>query len=376
VTLRRDLRNVRDLFSVAKLCRRLGLKPGRRYARTVQRGARLCRERRFKPTEAFRLGLLAPEVQAGWPERCVSRKELTKVQRVLNPEKCNMLVQDKALFYQICVSLSIPVPEVYAVWRGSAGGRRADFAPLSTPEEWQEFLAEQVPDEFVVKRIRGAYGQGFNVFRRSGDGFDDAAGTHYRPAEFYHRFCAPSMDGGVLLQERLKNHPELVRLSRTEFLQTVRVVTLLDSRGEGRLLHAHFKPIVGPHIVDTFLDGLLGNVEAPLELATGILRPANQIQADGTGVRTIPTHPETGVRFEGFGLPFWEEACALAIRAAEAFWPLRTIGWDVALTPDGPRLVEGNAWWDPPNQHGRMGELFAILKAEISKLQARPANVG
>jgi hypothetical protein len=39
----------------------------------------------------------------------------------------------------------------------------------------------------------------------------------------------------------------------------------------------------------------------------------------------------------------------LVFRAARLFLPLRTIGWDVAIAPDGPILMEGNAYWDPFN---------------------------
>ena len=39
--------------------------------------------------------------------------------------------------------------------------------------------------------------------------------------------------------------------------------------------------------------------------------------------------------------------CSVNERAARAFAPLRTIGWDVAITPDGPSLIEGNVTWDP-----------------------------
>ncbi len=37
----------------------------------------------------------------------------------------------------------------------------------------------------------------------------------------------------------------------------------------------------------------------------------------------------------------------LVRRAALAFAPLRTIGWDVAISDAGPSLIEGNVLWDP-----------------------------
>jgi hypothetical protein len=45
-------------------------------------------------------------------------------------------------------------------------------------------------------------------------------------------------------------------------------------------------------------------------------------------------HPDTGVRFEGHAVPFYEEAVALCRRFL--------IGWDVAITPRGPLILEPN----------------------------------
>jgi hypothetical protein len=54
-------------------------------------------------------------------------------------------------------------------------------------------------------------------------------------------------------------------------------------------------------------------------------------------------HPVTGATIEGRQLPDWLAACSLVIRAhAQAFHEYVIIGWDVALTPDGPLLIEGN----------------------------------
>jgi hypothetical protein len=85
-------------------------------------------------------------------------------------------------------------------------------------------------------------------------------------------------------------------------------------------------------------------------LATGRINWMRTARPDGVGLVEVTRHPVTGAVLPGFQLPLWPEACALARRAALSFRPLLTVGWDIAFTPDGPLLIEGNAWWDPPNQ--------------------------
>jgi Sugar-transfer associated ATP-grasp len=41
-------------------------------------------------------------------------------------------------------------------------------------------------------------------------------------------------------------------------------------------------------------------------------------------------------------LPYWDEVKNLAARAARAVAPLRYVGWEIALTNDGPVVIEGN----------------------------------
>jgi hypothetical protein len=62
---------------------------------------------------------------------------------------------------------------------------------------------------------------------------------------------------------------------------------------------------------------------------------------------TTPTAPGTGAQVARRPVPFFEESCALVRRAAPAMLPMRTLGWDVALTPGGPVVLEANNWWAP-----------------------------
>jgi hypothetical protein len=59
----------------------------------------------------------------------------------------------------------------------------------------------------------------------------------------------------------------------------------------------------------------------------------------------MPVHPVTGAPTVGVQLPEWDAVLALVSRAAEAFAPLRAVGWDVAITDGGVVLLEANAWW-------------------------------
>lgn len=53
-------------------------------------------------------------------------------------------------------------------------------------------------------------------------------------------------------------------------------------------------------------------------------------------------HPNTGAQIAGATLHRWDEVRAFAIAAHKVFGDRVIVGWDIAVTPDGPVLVEGN----------------------------------
>jgi hypothetical protein len=53
-------------------------------------------------------------------------------------------------------------------------------------------------------------------------------------------------------------------------------------------------------------------------------------------------HPDSGEAFHGIKLPFRQETFSLLKGIAILFPGCEIIGWDIALTPDGPVIVEGN----------------------------------
>lgn len=57
------------------------------------------------------------------------------------------------------------------------------------------------------------------------------------------------------------------------------------------------------------------------------------------------THPDSGASITEFTVPMWDEVLALVDQAARVVPTVPYVGWDVAVGPDGPVLIEGN--WTP-----------------------------
>ena len=360
-TFKREIKKLQWLFNLAIFSHKIVPIWNINYFKVFLHAIHLCRNERFMPAEAFRLGLFRPNLVPIELSKYISRKKLTKVQESLNPPSWATLLKDKSIFYRYCMALDIPIPKLYGIFIKRVAGWSYKGSALRNRDDWKRFFDNQLPQEFVIKPVRGAYGRGVNIFRKTEKGFIDAFAKLYTAADIYDMMFLSIDDDSFLIQERLKNHLYIVRISSTEALQTVRIITFIDSDYQCHILHAHFKTIVDHRVIDTFLDGLTGNIEASVTLTNGVLKPANQITSSGEGIRTVHKHPKTGISFEGFKLPFWTEACSLVKEAAPKFLPIRTIGWDVALTPNGPYIMEGNIWWEPPNQHRDMDIILNVL---------------
>jgi short-subunit dehydrogenase involved in D-alanine esterification of teichoic acids len=62
-----------------------------------------------------------------------------------------------------------------------------------------------------------------------------------------------------------------------------------------------------------------------------------------------PRHCDSGAAIEGVSVPYWEQAMDLCVKVATAIPGMVHVGWDVAITADGPVIVEGNARLANPN---------------------------
>lgn len=168
---------------------------------------------------------------------------------------------------------------------------------------------------------------------------------------------APEERAVMILQPRLRNHPVLRALYPPDApLSTLRVTTTLNplTRQPEVTRCALRMGRAGSLVDNTARGGIWSNINLQDgTLTAGVKRHTFGKYRDGKALRH-EVHPDTGKRFVGLRVPWFEEGKALALEAHQMLAPdALTLGWDIALWEERPVLLEVNVWtvvydYDPP----------------------------
>jgi hypothetical protein len=331
------------LVSTAREASRAYGVPPLRVARTARR---LRRTGAWEYREALAQGLLDPACPEEVRRRAVSRHLRREIQTRLNPVSLEPFTEEKVTFNRYCEVAGIPVPALYGTV-GRAGGWSAASGRIVTDgDAFAAMVARDLPERFIVKPTFGLLGLGVQAFERRADGtLLDSGGRALDARALHARLVADPEFDLFIVQERLRNHPDVEALVDTPVVQTLRLNTLVCRDGGVRILSAQMKLAIGRGDADNFRSGETGNGLCDVDMATGTLGPLTTVAPGGRGAVRHDALPATGRRVTGWRVPMFEEACGVALAGAPWFMPMRTLGWDVAITPDGPIVIETNNYW-------------------------------
>lgn len=247
-----------------------------------------------------------------------------------HPANYNCLLQDKFLFGRYVSSLGFPTPRIL----GLAG---PDWVWLLDPVQeltWEDFLARH-DGTFFVKDVLGERAQGvFRITLRQGKLF--LGEESVLPDVLKSRLSPLS-----ILQEPVQQHPVLSAMNPAA-VNTLRLVTVRAGK-QIEPLAAMLRLGAGSGVCDNLAEGGLAvgvNLTDGTLMRWGFFKP-------GFGKRT-DRHPRTGFVFEQVPLPFFRESVEAACCLHRFFYGTHSIGWDIAITEEGPTFLEGNNSWEIP----------------------------
>jgi hypothetical protein len=259
-----------------------------------------------------------------------------------------IVLRDKQMFKIICDYYQMPIPRHYGLLRsGKLDGGKENTVAL---------IERYKPEKLVIKPVLGQNGVGIQSFSPSR----------------LEEICADKSlhQEDYLIEEAIEQHPELNRIN-PHSVNSVRLITFLCLDGRVEILSGMLKTSATKVPIDNFS---LGGIAIGINLETGILKGEgyvkfyspdavidNRQSTDQNTIdqileeikdmqvrfpgRILKHHPLTQCKFEGFQLPYWKQIIETAVKAQQVFCHGKANAVDIAITPEGPVLLEGNEGW-------------------------------
>lgn len=291
----------------------------------------------------------------------------------LNPGFQKYILDDKWVIHHFFSNMGVPVPTTHGLYH-PLFGFTSNGELLCSEAHLVNLIQEGGAKKLIFKPRGGSQGRSVTVAEladgHTGEVSVKSNGRLVPFVEFVRKLPAHQQHGyeqgleGWLVQEYLQQHPFLNELN-PHTINTFRIVTFLDKSGAVRIHFSILRLGRAGNAGDNWAQGGLSVFVDPQTgvLGEGVFKPKY-------GGSWATEHPDTGIRFQGLTVPHWEEILGACRKTALLFPGVRSIGWDVALTPRGPVIVEGNADWDLAmvQVHSKTGYLTGDVRSAFSEL--------
>lgn len=249
-----------------------------------------------------------------------------------SPHNSTSLLRNKLYFDMLCDYMGISTARNLGIIIG-----KEIYCPISKQFVSYTEFCKRNHGNFFVKIIDGECGSG--IFRLSIDQ-ENIIYINSNQASL-SELKELTADGTFLIQQIVEQHPLLASL-HPQSLNTIRLVTVRNIHS-GKI--ATLPSILRIGTGDNFVDNTSqGGVAVGIELPSGKLLRYGFLKPQFGG--RIDSHPDTGIRFSDFTIPFMEQAINQAIYLHSMLSDVNTIGWDIAIGPKGPIFIEGNDNWE------------------------------
>lgn len=284
----------------------------------------------------YYLGLYRRDMPWSSKRKYIGHYMLSRTYSCINSVRHRVITGDKKIFHLLCMANDLPVLDIIATY-----GPRRESAPwvcIDSLEELETKFKEPGMESVFLKptteqRGAGALALGPRVDAESWVRQPDGSRITLNEVLSHIK---QHKSGLTWIIQRLARPSAFTAAIVENVVCTVRVVTI--NEGAPKILGAIMRFGDGDSPADNF-EG--GGVVALVDNDSGVLGPTLY---SNNGIATFGTvHHRTGRQITGLVLPDWPKIKGLVLDGAQRFSYFACMGWDIAITDQGPIVLEANS---------------------------------
>lgn len=295
----------------------------------------------------------------------------------LNPIKYYSLARNKYMAHKMLENTGVRKSKLYCYYQPEA--RYADCTENAHDLNSVLYILKQKNvQSCVIKTTESSHGDNVWVINAIEYRDNDAIMTRFDGETL---LLSSVIGTNALIFESVVKQTKQFAAFNESSVNTVRFMTTLWPDGSSRVIATFIKIGRAGKCVDNAGGG--GNVDVCVDTETGEIKYA--IQYDGwRNIKDIEKHPDSGNQLNGVIIENWQAIKEEVKEFQQAFPYCKAAGWDIAITDEGPVVIEVNDFWDRTGQYfirrGWRNEIrdcyFAWLKTgKTYKMYRQPNNL-
>lgn len=262
----------------------------------------------------------------------------------LNPVKYYSLARNKFLAHKVLEGTGIRKSTLYCYYQPEARYSTEEDCS-SDLEGLVRVLKSKNVRSCVIKTTESSHGDNVLVINDISYRDSDAILTRFDGKEL---MLSSVLGQDPLIFESVVRQTKQFSAFNKSSVNTVRFMTTLWPDGSAKVIATFIKIGRSGRCVDNAGGG--GNVDVCVDVESGEIKYA--IQFDGWHkITEIDNHPDSGEPLNGVIIENWQSIKLEVERFQQAFPFCKAVGWDIAITDDGPVVIEVNDFWDRTGQY-------------------------
>lgn len=263
---------------------------------------------------------------------------------LLNPKKYYILARNKFVAHKMLENTSVRKSNLYAYYQPEGRVLNSEVIANDTLGVYRILKAKSV-ESCVIKTTESSHDDNVWVIKQISYEENDAWLLRYDNKRIK---LSELLNNDPLIFESLVRQTQQLSDFNESSVNTIRFMTALYPNGNAKIIGTFMKIGRSGKCVDNA--GAGGNVDVCIDTDTGEIKYA--IQFDGwKKIKDIDKHPDNGTQLNGVVIDNWERIKSEVIKFQQAFPYCKVAGWDIAITDQGPLVIEVNDFWDRTGQY-------------------------